>query len=329
MKRAIILAPALVVAAVIAAVIAPGTYVAHAAPNGLVSTKNVTSTQRDVMVHSAAMGRDIPLTVFVPKNSSRPAPVLYLLNGAGGGEDKATWQAKTDVARFFADKNVYVVIPMQGKFSYYTDWIKPDPVLGVNKWATFLAKELPPVINATYNTTGANAIAGISSSATSVLNLAIQNKGLYRAVGSYSGCASMSETHGQIFTQLVVEGRGRGDVANMWGPLRGPLWKANDPVRRAAELRGLSLYLSSATGLPGEYDTLAYQPDPETLADQIVVGGVIEAATRYCTDELAASLKRNRIPFTVDRPAAGTHAWPYWQDQLHKSWPQIARALYR
>lgn len=297
-------------------------------PTALVSSKSTGPTTSDIVVHAASMNRDIPLTVIHPRNTSKPAGVLYLLNGAGGGEDAATWQGKTDIVKFFSDKNVYVVIPMEGAFTYYTDWIKPEPVLhGVNKWSTFLAKELPPVVSATYNTNGRNAIAGISSSGTSVLNLAIQNPGLYRAVGAYSGCAATSNTYGSAFIQVVVEARGEADVKNMWGPVGGPLWKANDPVIHAEGLRGTSLYLSSANGLPGPHDNLQNEPSPGDLADRIMLGGTIEAATNYCTEQLVAKLNRLNIPATVDRPGPGTHSWPYWQDQLHKSWPQLARAI--
>lgn len=295
---------------------------------GLVSTKSTGPTTSDIVVHAASMNRDIPLTVISPRDRSRPAGVLYLLNGAGGGEDAATWQKNTDVVKFFADKNVYVVIPMEGAFTYYTDWVRPDPAVhGVNKWTTFLGKELPRVIDATYPTNGRNAIAGISSSATSVLNLAIAHPGLYRAVGAYSGCASTSNTYGSMAIQVVVQGRGGAEVENMWGPVGGPLWKANDPQVHAAGLRGVSLYLSSANGLPGPHDNLQNEPDPADLADRMMLGGAIEATTSYCTDQLATRLAQLGIPATVDRPGPGTHSWPYWQDQLHKSWPQLAKAI--
>ena len=58
---------------------------------------------------------------------------------------------------FLADKNVNVVTPLEGKWSYYTDWVNPDPVLGNNKWRTFLTEELPPMIDAGLGTTGKNA----------------------------------------------------------------------------------------------------------------------------------------------------------------------------
>lgn len=302
--------------------------VSSAAPgSALVSSTSTGAQTADIVVHSASMNRDIPLTVLLPKNRDKPAGVLYLLNGAGGGEDSATWQRNTDVVKFFANKNVYVVIPMQGAFTYYTDWVKTDSKLGVNKWSTFLGKELPQVVDSTYNTSGKNSIAGISSSATSVLNLAIEHKGLYKSVGSYSGCASSSSDMGILYIRMVVETRGDADPKNMWGPYNGDGWKSHDPILNAAKLRGLSLYLSAATGLPGKYDNPAYVPNSEVLADQIALGGAIEAATRVCTEMLAAKLADLQIPATVDRPTAGSHSWNYWQDQLHKSWPQLARSI--
>ena len=89
------------------------------------------------------MDRVIPLQVIRPADGSVPRPTLYLLNGAGGGEDGANWLNQTDVLGFFADKNANVVIPAQGLLSYYTDWEKDDPVLGRNKWTTFLTRETP------------------------------------------------------------------------------------------------------------------------------------------------------------------------------------------
>ena len=67
--------------------------------------------------------------------------------------------------------------------------------------------------------------------------------------------------------------------------------------------------------------------DLDTLADQIVVGGVIEGATLGCTVQLLNRLGQLNIPATVDLPPAGTHSWMYWQDQLHRSWSFYERAL--
>ncbi|WP_207837828.1 alpha/beta hydrolase [Williamsia soli] len=295
--------------------------------SSLVSVNQTGPQQLELQVFSASMNKNIPISVLLPKDRSVPRPTLYLLNGAGGGEDAANWQAKTDIVDFFKNKNVNVITPNSGAFSYYTDWQQDDPELGRNKWSTFLGKELPPIIDAALETNGRNSIAGISSSATSVLNLAIEHQGLYQSVGSYSGCASTASQLGETYIRITVEGRGGGDATNMWGPYGGPGWIANDAIINAPKLRGQTLYISNATGLPGQYDSLAYTKDPSSLADQIILGGGIEAATGICTALLVDRLNRLNIPATYDFPPAGTHSWHYWEDQLHKSWPTLAGPL--
>lgn len=82
-----------------------------------------------VYVYSASMDKEILLDVWRPADAGEPRPTLYLLNGAGGGEDSATWRYRTDAIDFFKDKNLNVVSPVGGKWSYYTDWNQEDPVL--------------------------------------------------------------------------------------------------------------------------------------------------------------------------------------------------------
>ncbi|NLU83125.1 alpha/beta hydrolase family protein [Rhodococcus sp. HNM0569] len=284
----------------------------------------------EIRVHSDAMGRDIPVKVLRPADDGAPRPTLYLLNGAGGGEDAANWFDRTDVVDFFADKNVNVVVPMEGAFSYYTDWERDDPELGRNKWTTFLTRELPPRIDAQLGTNGVNAIAGISMAGTSVLSLAEAAPELYRGVAAYSGCAETSTDLGQLYIKLVVESRGGADTENMWGPLDGPGWAANDPIVNAEKLRGLALYVSSGSGIPGPHDRLdgpGIDGDVYTYANQMILGTTIEAAVNQCTHALAARLGELAIPATFDFQPVGTHAWPYWQDQLHKSWPMLGGVL--
>lgn len=304
---------------------------ASAAPKSSILTVDHDTPQQDTaLVYSAAMRRTFAVTILKPRNTATPAPVLYLLNGAGGGEDSATWAARTDYVKFFADKNVYVVSPIGGAYSYYTDWVHTDPVLGVLKWQTFLTKELPPLINAHYNTTGVNAIAGISMAGTSVLNLAIAAPKLYRSVAAFSGCARTSDPVGQAYIRMVVESRGGANATNMWGPLNGPGWRANDPYLNAEKLRGTKVYMTTGTGLSGSHETLqndGIDGDPVKLVNQQIVGGIIEAAMNQCTSQMAARLTQLHIPAQVTKRPTGTHSWGYWQDDLHRTWPQLARDL--
>ncbi|MFC3243525.1 alpha/beta hydrolase [Gordonia humi] len=299
-------------------------------PSRIVSNTKVTPRESLLEVYSASMGRTVSLTVLRPQDVSKPAPVLYLLNGAGGGEDSATWKAKTDYKDFFADKRVNVVTPNSGAFSYYTDWQKDDPVLGRNKWQTFLTEELPPLVDEAFSTTGANAIAGISMAGTSVFNLAIAKPELYRSVAAFSGCARTSDPLGQAYIRTVVGDRGRGDVTNMWGPLNGPGWKDNDPYLHADKLKGVKVYMTTGTGLPGRYDVPGARlinGDPAVLIDQVLMGGAIEAIVNSCTQQVKQAFDKAGVDTTVTTRPVGTHSWEYWQQDLHETWPSIARDL--
>jgi len=284
----------------------------------------------DVFVYSPSMDEVVKLQVLRPPDTSVRQPTLYLLNGAGAGEDGANWIRQTDVEEFFADKNVNVVIPTGGENAWWTDWESPDPVLGVNKWQTFLTRELPPIIDAALGTTGVNAAAGMSRTGTAALQLAIAAPGVYRAVASYSGCANSSGPLGQAFVRLSMNEYGGGNAINMWGPPGDPAWAANDPYVNAAGLRGVALYISNGSGIPGRYDNLnarGVDGQFDKLIGQVFTGGGIEAVTNYCTHQLADRLNALGIPATYNFRSTGTHSWNYWRDDLHDSWPVLAGAL--
>lgn len=322
---------AAVVAAVAALIPLTGIGTATAAPTTATVEANVKVDSQEVTlsVYSPSMDKVVPVTVLTPRDPSKARSVLYLLNGAGGGEDGATWDAKTKYKQYFKSQNVFVVTPIGGAFSYYTDWQKDDPKLGRNKWQTFLTKELPPVIDATFKTNKVNAIGGISMAGTSVLNIAIAAPGLYKSVAGFSGCARTSDPLGQEYIKQVVEVRGGGDMKNMWGPLKGAGWRANDPYLNAAKLRGTKIYLTTGSGLPGKRDGLNDQPKGDALvwADLIIVGGGIEAAANLCTHQMVDKLKSLKIPVNVDFRPTGTHSWAYWEEDLHRTWPKLAKDL--
>ncbi|QIS15159.1 esterase family protein [Nocardia arthritidis] len=282
--------------------------------------------QFEVVVYSAAMNRPITLWVSHPDGS---APALYLLNAVDGGEDGGPWTTRTDVVNFFADKPVNVIVPMGGRASFYTDWLRDDPVLGRNRWATFLSRELPPLLDARFQMTGRNAVAGLSMSATSALDLAIGAPGLYRAVGAYSGCARTTDplARALVYTQLATFGA---DAGNMWGDPTNPAWAEHDPTLHADRLRGVALYISAGNGAPGPHETLTdpgIDGNPGRLLDRVMVGGAMETVVAACTRPLLDQLAALGIPAAVNLRPAGTHAWSYWQDDVHQSWPMFAAAL--
>ncbi|WP_232236172.1 alpha/beta hydrolase family protein [Nocardia sp. BMG51109] len=306
---------------------------ARPAPNGshLVGAASAADGMIDLQVYSAAMDSVLTVKVRPAPDNSRPAPALYLLNGASGGSDASNWFEQTDIAGFFRDKQVNVVVPMGGNGSYFADWRADDPVLGKQRWTTFLTSELPPVIDSALNGTGANAVAGISMAGTSVFQLALAAPGVYRAIGSYSGCVQTSDLQGQAFVDLVVL-RWRGNPVNLWGPPNDPAWTDNDAFLHAEQLRGTAIYVSTGTGVPGPLDNLAgpgIQGNPGKLIGQLVSGGVLEAIINGCARSLQARLGQLEIPATFSFRPTGTHSWGYWQEDLHDSWPLMEEALNR
>ncbi|NKY54666.1 esterase family protein [Nocardia flavorosea] len=285
----------------------------------------------ELAVYSAAMGREIPVRVLPAEDSTAAAPVLYLLNGITGGSDGGNWFDRTDLAEFFGSEQVTVVNPIGGAGSYFTDWRGDDPVLGRQRWSTFLTAELPPLIDAAYRGSGANALAGVSMAAASVFQLALAAPGRYRALGSYSGCVRTSDPQGRAVVEVVVRSNG-GNPLNMWGPPQDPAWSDNDPFLHAGKLRGLALYVSAGTGTPGALDTLegpGIRRNPGKLLDQLLIGGALETVAAQCTARLGERLHELGIPATVALRPDGTHSWGYWQRELHDSWPLFAAALRR
>ncbi|WP_216898061.1 alpha/beta hydrolase [Nocardia alni] len=321
---AVALAP---VAAAVPAAAGPVRDAGTSADGSHIASVTGSGRQLVLQVFSAAMHKNIEVDV---QRAADGAPTLYLLNGAGGGQDQATWDKQTDVRQFLAGKNVNLVQPVGGKFSYYADWIKTDPALGVNMWMTFLTRELPPLIDRALNTNGRNALTGMSMSGTSALELPIAAPGLYSAVSALSGCAQISDPVGYNFMNTVVTAGG-GDPSNMYGPQGAPMWAANDPYVHAAQLRGLNLFISSGSGLPGRYDTLNSKflqaPGVGGLANEDILGGALEAAVDYCSHNMQTKLNQLGIPATYDFQPTGTHSWGYWQDEFKKSWPILARGL--
>ncbi|MFE3187380.1 alpha/beta hydrolase [Nocardia sp. NPDC059240] len=307
------------------AALAPTTAAADPGGAAILDVRPLGGRQYEVTVYSAAMNRNIPVWISHPDFS---APALYLLNAVDGGESGGPWYNRTDTAQFFADKPVNVITPIGGRASFYTDWMSDDPTLGRNKWSTFLIHELPSLLESRFQMTGRNAVAGASMSAVSALDLAIEAPGMYQAVGSYSGCPRTTDAVARTYVRSEL-GLFGANAANMWGGDDNPAWDAHDPVLNADRLRGVALYISAGNGAPGIHESLA---DPSiagnvaALTDRMAVGGVMESVVRNCTDSLVGRLASLGIPAQIAY-RNGTHAWPYWQDDVHDSWPMFAAAL--
>src|SRR5574340_535744 len=236
----------------------------------------ITDRRTAMFIDSPSMGKIVQVQILHPAGGGA-RPTLYMLDGVSAGAEsdyrESTWTQRTDIVDFFADKNVNVVLPVGGTASYYTDWQRPDPILGHNEWETFLAKELPPLIDSRFSGNGVNAIAGVSMGATGAMNLITRHPELYRGVASLSGCPDNGQEASITAVRTPVAYKG-GDATNMWGGPEDPAWAAHDPVLNAEHLRGKSIFVTVGTGLPGPHDT---------DTDALTVGGPLEAAALVCT----------------------------------------------
>ncbi|MFE3443611.1 alpha/beta hydrolase [Nocardia sp. NPDC059180] len=287
---------------------------ATAAPSGshVVAESPIGHRISQIEVYSPSMDRVV--TNRVIRAAGAGAPTLYLLTGAGGGLDGISWWDDTDVAQFFAGKNVNVVMPVGGAFSLYTDWMADDPAMGRIKWQTYLTRELPGIMDARLSASGRNAIAGVSMSAASAIDLAIQGGPLYSAVAAYSGCPWATDPVGVSLASAQVM-RGGGNPGNVWGMPGGEGWRAHDAFINAHRLAGKSIYLSAASGIPGVIDQGGPPMPP------------VEAIASACTGAFAGRLASLGIPATHINRAVGSHTWGQFEADLHDSWPQLARAI--
>lgn len=294
----------------------------------LVGVESVRGDWSRLYVASAAMRRVIAVDVLRGNGfPSSSRPTLYLLDGVDG-EATSGWLTKGGAAEFFADKPVDVVLTTGGTGSMYSDWLRHDAALGLNRWETFLTEELPPVVETYLKSNGRRAIAGVSMGAQAAMMLAQRHPGHYVAVAGMSGCYATADPLGRAVTTITVASRG-GNVDNLWGPAWHPEWISHDSVLGAEALRGTAIYLSAATGSPTAADLIAVARAPSVVDALRTAGGgvALEAGARACTERFAGRLADLNIPVTVEYSAAGMHTWPDFRDRLPAAWRALATAL--
>lgn len=277
-------------------------------------------------INSPAMKATIQVQLLLARDwKAQPSwtfPTLYLLDGLRAQNHENAWTYETDAVNFFADKNVNVVLPVGGQSSFYADWLEPDN--GANyQWETFLTKELPPIVKGEWRGNDTMGVVGLSMGGTAAMFLTARNRGLFQFAASFSGYLNTTSYGMPAAIKAALLDAGGFNAERMWGPPGSPAWKEHDPTQLAAKLRGISLYLSSANGLQGQFDTPGFVPGiPSNSA-----GMALEMLSWMSTQNFEAKLKTLGIPATVRYTGAGTHTWPYWEKQLHAAWGQIAGAL--
>ncbi|MGL4305896.1 MAG: alpha/beta hydrolase-fold protein [Mycobacteriaceae bacterium] len=286
----------------------------------------ITDRRVQLTVFSPAMGADQKVQILLARDWNKTPdakfPYLYTLDGLRAQDDQSGWTINTNIVDFYADKNINVLLPIGGQSSFYSNWLQPNN--GKNyQWETFLTKELPPILENDWRANGVNGIQGLSMGGTSAMFYAQRNPGMFKFVGSYSGVLQTTSLGMPQAIQIAMLDAGGYDSYSMWGAPSNPQWAAHDPYANAEKLKGLSIYISSGSGLAGQYD----QPTGIPGVTTNYAGMALEILSRLTSQNFASKLVQLGISAQAVYRPSGTHSWPYWQFEMMQAWPQIANAL--
>lgn len=284
------------------------------------------------IVESKAMKRQITVEVVPSRITDQgAAPVLYMLDGVGAPISSTGWAHQAEIADRLKDENVHIVNPAGAYASYYSDWEKADPVLGFNKWETFLTEELPAVVKSQLEARDGAAVSdkaavgGISMGGQAAMHLAATYPELYDGVMAFSGFYSTMDQLGYQTVRMSVETRG-GNVENMWGPHRSKRWQENDTVSHVQGLKNTAVYFSSGNGVAGEDDYVEYKFGQKPI--EMATGLILERGVLEGTKSFEKALKAKGIEHQVDYSETGMHNWPNFLKNFDAGWAHIKPALY-
>ncbi|MGN2634848.1 alpha/beta hydrolase [Nocardia takedensis] len=255
-----------------------------------------------------------PIKVQVQWASRGGSAALYLLDGLRARDDRNAWSFETNAMQQFANDNITLVMPVGGQSSFYADWVTPSNTNGQKstyKWETFLTRELPNFL-ANYGVSKTNnAVAGLSMGGSAALALAAYHRDQFKHASSFSGYLNISAPGMREAIRVAMLDAGRFNVDSMAAPWS-PQWLRMDPFVFAPQLKGLPMYISAASGLPGQFD----RPNSAVGVFNTSNAMALEALSLVNTRAFQVRLNSLKIPAYFDFPASGTHSWKYWEGQL-------------
>lgn len=263
----------------------------------------------DLTIDSPAMAANEQVRLLLPPDRNthphKRWPVLYLLHGCC--DSYVSWTRSTDVEQLTAGTDVLVVMPEAGTDGFYSDWWNGGSG-GSPRWKTFHLTELRQILERGFQASPRRAVAGLSMGGYGAMKYA--ETGLFRAAASYSGVVDPLSNPGGVLAYLYPDA--------LWGDpvAQRAIWVANDPTDHADLLHGVKLFVASGNGQPGgPYDGSSQTTDPT------------EAEVYAESLNFVHALGQAHVPVTTDFYGPGHHAWPYWQQDLHRSFPMLMHAI--
>ncbi|SDJ09020.1 S-formylglutathione hydrolase FrmB [Frankineae bacterium MT45] len=275
----------------------------------------------DLMVYSPALKGAAPVRLLLPPNWSATAgtkwPSVYLLHGGDDKADYQSWSLYTPLAQDTANVDALFVMPSSGNSAYVTNyWEYGNPSTGY-QYDTFVATEIPQLLQRGYAASTKAVVAGLSSGGFGAMALPALHPGEYGAAASYSGLIDTSS----LATAEILEGSSFVSLHNpypMWGDFiwQNSVWTARDPAALVSKLKGVPLFISAGNGNAGPLD-----PAGKFTLD------VLEPTVLGTSQTFVQKAKAAGDTVTTDFYGNGTHAWPYWNREFNRSWPMLAAGL--
>ena len=288
------------------------------------SVSKLSSREYNVSVSSPALGRPVDVRILVPDNyadpSVGPLPVLYLFHGTSGRA--SDWVTTGDAEAATAGLPLIVVMPDAGfdgnGGGWFTNRVDTTTALGPSQWETFHIDQLIPWVDANLRTIAARdgrAVAGLSQGGFGSTTYAARHPDLFVSVASFSGAPDIDynpvvAAGATAVIQATAVGLNGTQPDAMFGPraTHEINWQGHDPATLVTNLRGMDVWLYTATGAPGEYDPPV--PNP--------AGAGIEALTHGSTISFVQRAQDQGVPVHLEDYVFGTHAWPYWARDLRE-----------
>jgi len=261
----------------------------------------------NLMVPSAAMGRDIPVAFL----AGGPHAV-YLLDPFDAAPDVSNWVTVGNAMNTLAGKGISVVAPAGGAYSMYTNW-ESD---GSKQWDTFLSAELPNWLAANKGLApGGHGVVGATQGGYAAMALAAFHPDRFGYAGSLSGFLYPSSTNYNGAILAGLQQFGGIDGNGMWGPPQAGRWKWHDPYVHAA------LLAQNNTRL------WVYSPTNDSASDPAAVIGQAVAAMGSSREfyQQYRSVGGHNAHF--DLPGGGDNGWGSWSGQLGAMAGDITAAI--
>ncbi len=294
-------------------------------PIQVVAQERLSDRQYHVVVSTPALGRAVDVRILVPSDydATTPLPVLYLFHGTSGRA--ADWVA--DAQRLTEGKPLIVVMPDAGfdgnGGGWFTNWVDTTTKLGPSQWETFHVDQLIPWIDAnlrTRATRDGRAVAGLSQGGFGSTTYAARHPDLFASVASFSGAPDIdynpvTAAGATAVIEAIAVGLDGVPPGSIFGSRATDEinWQGHDPADLVTNLRGVDVWLYTATGVPGPLDP----PTPNVGASGI------EMATHGSTISFVQRANEQGVPVHLDDYVFGTHTWPYWARDLERYLPHL------